>query len=413
MLKHFIYRFRDSLILIPALIAIAVIVFMVAFSPSELVYDESYHLEGARLLIQGSSIYEMLKAKLNSAPGPLYPVIHALIFPLTGFLAPSIRVLNIFFLIVSIAAIFICLRFYGIDKSLYRSTSIISVPIIWVTSGMALTEIPAFTMATLSLLAATYATRNETTKQLSYYSFMASGLFAGLACLGRQTYFPMIFIFLVLAFSKRAWRWSSISGFLIACMIVLPTLIVWGGLVPKSQSYVAGGINLNHGFLSIAYLSSVIAILAPSFFAVLLSRWKLMVSGIFMILITNILVFQFKFKALTGLIKFLPFSEDFYSLIIGSILLLLSIAFISAIILNVLENYDDKVFLIMSSLTILGASTAFGINHLFSSRYIMTCFPFILIMIQRFYYLSLWSMFRIVLGGALGAATLASYYRWI
>lgn len=413
MLNHLINRFREFLILIPALIAISAIVFMVGFSPSELVYDEPYHLEGSRLLVEGSSIYEMLEAPLNSAPGPLYPVIHALLFPITGFIPPSIRFLNIVFLIISIVVIFICLRCYGIDNSLYRATSIISVPIIWVTSGMALTEVPAFTMATLSLLAATYATRNGTPKLLSYCGFMGSGLFAGLASLGRQTYFPLIFIFLVLAFCNRPWLWSSISAFLIACTVVLPTFIVWGGLVPRSQLNVAGGINLNHGFLAIAYLGSVISILAPSFFAILLTRWKSMVLGILFIVTTNIFVFQFKFKSMVGLVKFLPFSEDFYSLIVGSILLTIFMAFIFATIFNVLENYDDKLFLIMTCLTLLSASTALGINHLFSSRYVMTCFPFLLIMIQRFYSPSLWSMLRITFGSIWGTAILASYYRWI
>jgi 4-amino-4-deoxy-L-arabinose transferase-like glycosyltransferase len=355
----------------------------------------------------------MLLAPLPSAPGPLYPVLHALIFPFTKFQAPYVRWLNVSLLFISIVALSICLKSYKFTKPFYRSVAILSVPMVWVTTGMALTEVPAFTMATLSLLAAIFATSNEKPRQFCYINFIVSGLFAGLAILGRQTYFPLIFIFLFLAWFNRTWRLPAISGFSIAFLIPLPVFILWGGLVPKSQSIVAGGINLTHGLLAIAYLGIVVAILAPSFFLILLTHWKWLVGATFLIILTNITILKFEFKVLLSLAKYFPFSEDYYLLIMGSILIIASVVFTLATFFNLFHKYDDKLFLTMTALTILGASTAFGITHLFSSRYIMNCFPFILLMIQPFYSPSVWAILRFSLGGFIGAVILASYYRWL
>jgi len=401
---------NHTLGLIHVAIAITIMIVMITLSPSHLIYDESFHLEGAELLIQGKSINEMLLAPLQSAPGPLYPILHAFLFPLTRLQAPYIRWINPIFLIISTIAISFCLKSYGITRPFYRSTAIFSVPMFWVTSGMALTEIPAFTMATFSLLTATFAVNEEASKRFTYVYFMLSGLFAGIAILGRQTYLPMILVFLVLSYYKPAWRWSALSAFLIAFFTVLPVFLTWGGLVPKSQSNVGGGIDVSHGLLAISYLGIVVAILAPSFFSILLKKWKLLLGAIFLMILANLTLFQFKFKLMMGLVKYVPIPEDFYSIIMGSLLITTCITFVLATFLNVLDRYENKLFLLMTGLTILSVSTSFGITHLFSSRYIMTCFPFVLIMIQPFYSPSRWTLLRFVLGGLFGILTLASYY---
>ena len=76
---------------------------MVAISPRFLIFDEPQHIEGARLLAAGASLRQVLDAPLQSAPGPLYPLVHWMLYPFTGFEAPGIRYANLFFLLLSIA----------------------------------------------------------------------------------------------------------------------------------------------------------------------------------------------------------------------------------------------------------------------------------------------------------------------
>ena len=54
--------------------------------------------------------------------------------------------------------------------------------------------------------------------------------------------------------------------------------------------------------------------------------------------------------------------------------------------------------------------TAAGIGHQFSSRYVLTAFPFALLMLQPWFRPGLGAACRMVVGAGLGFASLASYY---
>jgi hypothetical protein len=395
--------------------AMIIMIIVVALSPSFLIYDEAYHIGNTKLLIQGSSIWEMLVATTRwQNPGPLYHVLHAQMFPLTNVQAPYIRWLNVSLLMLSIVGLSFCIQSYKFSRPFYRAAAVLSVPLIWVSSGIALTEIPAFTMATFSLLAASLATKKKRSIAVCYMYFIGSGLFAALAIMGRQTYLPSIIVFLLLAMSNRSWRWPAITGFLIAILIPLPVFLItapfWNPPLIELPGY---GISLTHGVLAIAYLSIVVTILAPKYFLLLLNHWKWVAALMLLIILINTTVFQFKYVALTGLVKIFLISEEYYSLVVGSFLIFMSVTFVLATILNVLERYNDKLFVIMAALTILGASTSFGIGSGFSSRYLMTCFPFVLLMVQPFYSPSVWAVVRFSLGGLLGVVILGSYYTWL
>ena len=397
------------------LFSLIVICTMVLFSPHSLIYDEVYHLEGAKLLVEGSSMLDLLKAPLPSAPGPLYPAIQAVFAPLTGLQVPQIRLLNLFLLLLSILALSTCLHQCKFTQPVYRASSILAIPIFWVVGGIALTEVPAFLMATISCLTASFAIKNSTTSKMRYIFFLLLGFFAGLSILGRQTYFPLIFIFVVIAFSRRYLLFPAISAFLTAFLIPLPVFLIWGGLVPDSQSGISFLTvdNIKHGFLAFAYLGSVIVILAPSFFLILLNDWKKWLIVSCSLAIINVLVFKFKFSSFASLAKYFPSSRENYELLVGTVLIVLFFILITSTTLNLIHKYEDKLFVIMLVSTIVATSTCFGIGHQFSSRYLMTSFPFVVLMIQPFYSPSLWSTLRFLLGAILGVASLASYYQWI
>jgi len=405
--------FRGSLGLTHVALAIIIIIVLVGLSPSVLIYDEVHHIVGARLLVEGSTIREtLLDSRLKSAAGPLYFSLHAFLFPVTEFQAPYIRGLNVVLLIISIAGLSFCIKFYRFTRPVYRASAVLSVPIIWVCSGLALTEIPAFTMATFSLLSAMIATKEKRTIPFRYLFFVVSGLFAGLAIMGRQTYLPMALIFVALAAVKKTWFKPAICSLLLVLLISLPVFIIWGGLTSPGQAEFlpTGSINILHGLIALGYLGIIVMILAPAFFEPLFLYWKWFLAFSLLTILANMALFQFTYTPISGLVNLLPFLKGYYELLMGSLIAIMAVMFVSVAIVNVLDRPSDKFFLSMVILTIVGASTAFGITHAFSSRYLMACFPFVLLMVQPFYSPSLWAILRFSLGGLLGIAMLGSYY---
>jgi hypothetical protein len=382
---------------------------MVATSPRELTYDEPFHLEGARLLVSGLTVREMLVTPSPSAPGPLYPVLHAILQPLTGFEAPAVRYVNVALLLMSVTALSITFRRWHGANAWLLAGMIFGIPMTWVTTGMALTEIPAFAMAAFAVSTAIWATHLEHGIRWRCYSgFLASGILTGLAIAGRQTYLPMVAAFVAIAIVHKQWRWPAALGAMASCLISLPIFIVWGGLTPPSQAFAGGGIALKHGLLAFAYLAVTVAIVAPRFYAARL-RWSMAAAGLSFIM--NALLVRFEWKAAVGLAKHLPNAlVRHYPTLVGSVLIAAVAAFLVAVIVNLWRRRDDNVYLLVSIQTLLLTATAFGIAHNFSSRYVMTSFPFVLLMAQPFFAPSRAAAARLVGGALLGAASLSSYY---
>ena len=122
---------------------------LIAFSPPAPVYDEEAHLMGACLLVgydrdsKGAAVgeklgfHDMLVADIPSAPGPLYPVLHAALFPLTNLEAPRIRFLNFGLLILAWAALAFGLRLSAGETSWFLPTMMLAIPATWTTVGLA------------------------------------------------------------------------------------------------------------------------------------------------------------------------------------------------------------------------------------------------------------------------------------
>lgn len=396
-------------LLVAGIVALICLCGMVAVSPRLLVFDEIYHIEGARLLSGGASMHELLTTPLHSAPGPLYPSVHALLRPLTGLEAPAIRYVNLLLLLLSIGGVSFCLRLLAAEHPWQLPAMMLSVPMVWVTGGIALTQAPALAMATMSLAAAVWATTQPNGKPwLCYAGFIISGLFGGLAILGRQTYLPIICAFAVVAFSEKRWREPALVALLVACAIPLPVFITWGGLVPRTLAHVGGGIVVGHGLLAFAYLAFVVGIIAPRFFA---PGWRWSLAAACATLLANITLFRFEWRAAAGLAKRLPpFLDHYYTIIVGSIGVAVLGGFLTATAINLWTRRQDKLFVLSLGQTLLLTATAFGVVHSFSSTYIMAAFPFIMLSAQPFFRPSKWAAVRLLAGGALGAASLSSYY---
>ncbi len=380
----------------------------VILSPTTLVYDEPFHLEGAHMLVSGSSLHDVLHAPLKSTPGPTFPVLHYLLSPLTHLQPPQVRYVNLLLLFLGMVAVSYCLKLVYDDSSWLISGTMLGIPMTWVTAGMALTEIPAFTMTSFSLLFAVGTMKWGVSQGKCYLGFVLCGVFAALSILARQTYLPILVGFGFVVVWNKHCRYPAILGLIIACVIIAPVFAAWGGLMPRSSAYVGGGIAIEHGFLAIAYLAFIIAIIAPSYYRL---GWQYLLATMLVVFLVNLLFIRYEWVAASGIAKGLPESiRSYYPRLIGSGLIALFVGFGGSTLIQFYSRRKNKVFIVAGIITLLLVCTAFGITHLFSSRYVMVACPSIFFFLQPFFVPSAWVMVRVTLGAALGLASLYTYY---
>ncbi len=406
---------------VAALIGLAV---LIAFSPRDFIYDEEFHMRGAFILANvddvthlrnpgpGAGIHEMLAAPIPSAPGPLYAVLHAAFYPITKLEAPQVRYLNFGLFLLSVGAIAFSLRRWRVQYPWMLTAMMLCVPMTWAVIGLAYTEIPAITMAAFGLAAAAWAaTQPEGKRWEEYIGFAAAGIFAGLAILGRQTYLPIIAGFAAVALFSKRWRWPALLGGMAACLIPLPMFIIWGGLLRQDlQTPMGGGIVIKHGVVALASLATAIGLLAPGFFK---TGWRWILAAAVTGVIVNVLFIQLEWKTCIGdgLLAYLPgLLGPWYNPVVGSIIVAASAGFVVAAAINFWTRRRDGLFVLALAQTILLMGPAVKIVDLYTPRYVMPGFPFMLLVAAPFLGPSRWAVARFVAGGVFGAASLSSYY---
>jgi hypothetical protein len=383
---------------------------MIAFSPHALIYDEHYHMEAARLLAAGSSLNEMLRSPLDSAAGPFYGVLHAALQPITKLEAPAVRFVNFFLLLAAVGGLGYCFKTWRFDSPWQRAAVLSGIPMVWVTTGIALTEVPGLALVTAGVAMVVWVlNRAGQRSAIAFAGFFVAGVFGGLAITARQTYLPIILAPFMIALVDKRWRWPALLAVLAASAIPLPMFVIWKGLTRSSQAHVGEGIAIDHGLLAFSYLAVVVCIIAPRFF---MARWRIAAGAGVIGFLVNVVFVKFEWKAAAGLANHLPhfFLDRCYAILVGSVLVSSVIVFLIAIGANLWERRQDKLFVLAMIQTVVLTATAFGIVHLFSSRYVLNSFPFALVTVQPFFSLSNWSAARILAGAALGAASLSTYY---
>ena len=123
---------------------------LIAVSPARLIYDEVYYMQAAHILATSGSFDVLMHTRSDIAAGPLYPYLHVLASPLTSFAAPAIRFVNFACLLITLAALAWTLRLMRQSTPWLRAAMLLAVPMIWPTSGMALTELPALARRVLN-----------------------------------------------------------------------------------------------------------------------------------------------------------------------------------------------------------------------------------------------------------------------
>lgn len=396
--------------LVVAGVFVAILLGMIVNSPSVLIYDEHFYVKGAHLLERGASLRDLVLAPLETAAGPLYPVIHWLVAPIIGLDAPGIRWLNPVLMAISALALSYALKCWGKPDPWARAAMIFAVPIMWVTVGMALTEVPAFCFMSMSVAFAAWAMTAKPEQRLRLWvGFVLSGICFGVAVLGRQTYLPAVCGFLAIAAFAPPLRWAALAGAVAAVAVPLPVFLLWGGLVEPDQRFV-GGLDLGHGALAFCYLAVLFLILAPRFY---LARWKwALVAGAIGAL-ASFLWGGLDFQVAAGLASRLPpLAARLFQAGISAILVGGCAALVLASGVNMWLNRNDRIFILLMLLTLGLTATAVANVFQFSSRYLMTAFPFALLAVQPYFRPSLWAAARLGFGAAIGCVLLLGYYTY-
>jgi hypothetical protein len=394
------------------------ITLMVLFTQKTITYDEPFHLKTVELLIKEGFSIDFLRGTDVSAPGPLYAITHYVFLPLTSLTTPGIRLVNIILLLFIIVILKFSLDTVGYSKSLSFSVSIMSAPIIWPISGMALTEIPAMFFAYLGLMILFFALYSSNCKNTSklFWSLLA-GIFFGFSILGRQTFLVILPAIPLLLLRKPYFSFARNNLKYVVAFITISLIgpsiqfFIWGGLVPSSQARIAEGISITHGILYLSYSAVVMFIFCPTFF----SLGKKVNMIIFVVSMTTNLA--------TGLINITPgmsVAEKLlpegltllYSRGLSSIILSFGIVLFASIINNILNNKNDSFFIFICVSILFMSLSSIKVTHLFSSRYVACAVPLILLGSVKYSQdiEDRWKVIRYSMGNLLGFLSLASYF---
>ena len=334
-------------------------------------YDEPYYLDNVRLLNQLGFSKDFL-LNMGGPAGPLHAFFFWLFQPLTANNVVLIRLVNPFFLLITIV---ISRKIYNLINCAAPSETwalgLMFIPMVYVCAGMALTEMPALCMLTFSL----YFLLKSDLKQLDY-RIILSGIFLSLAILGRQPY-------LLIIVPVAIWIWLNTKKdkllntfvFIISSVIFpLIAFIIWNGLAPHKGGDLASKdlISIPNLFLGFGYGSLAMLFINRNFFIPLKKSFLIYIFFLIIIIIAICFAIDFGQPLMkTTMQKIIPsFLFSFYEKITASVLALVAIYFITSLLYQIKINITNtKQLLFLVCLGIMLASCA-NITHQFSSRYV-------------------------------------------
>ncbi len=406
------YNSPDRACLIIGALGFLVLALAVTFSsPPRLIYDEPYYMNTVKTL-EDEGLSSAFLIELEGFAGPLYSVVHYLCAPLTHLAPRGVRWVNLVLLLGLILILRQTLRLFGSEAALVSSLGVMAVPMTWVLSGMALTEIPAMFCAALGLLLLFDALRREGKIAVALSCF--GGLAFSLAILGRQTFLVVLPLLPILCL-RHAGRRTRLLLFG-ACAAALPLYVfyVWGGLIPPKATGIEaeGGMSPLNALSSCAYAGAILLILRPRWFDL---HWKTIIT------IAVVMCGLHFLTNLTGLTpalsvagRLLPASIlPLYSATASGLLSTLGVLYLLATAKNAWRRRDDTtfVFIILAAVCVVG--TALKITSIFSSRYPATALPLLLLSAHGFDDDGYTRPIRYAVGVFIGILVLLSYYvKW-
>jgi hypothetical protein len=384
---------------------------MVAASPHRLCYDEPDHLKLTELVKRVGWSKALTSPDNPSAAGPLYPAVHLALASITRLQAPAVRWINILLLAATVfllGAQILAARL----KAILAASAIISVPFVWPSAGMALTELPALFAFTCFVFCFCSLLRSKVMSNAKKCLLaILSGVFLGIAILGRQPYatvLPVLILMASVVREKTLWILSCAACAAIPCIWLFT---IWHGFAPPQYyAKTETGLSLTNGLLALEYAAAATLILSPSWLR----------SG------------DLKTTATCGLVGLAAMlatrsyqNPPAKSLLIAAFgatgatigaaaSLALAIAGIiwaqKAFVQMWARRRDhESLFTFVLLFALLAAPVCMTVQ--FSSRYIVSALGVLLIVVAGDVRITAWWYLRLFIGSAIGAAILSTYYR--
>lgn len=396
-----------------SLISILLILyFILLLSPSGFIYDEILFVKNITFLEQYGFGQEFLLNLRDQAPGPLYQLFHKIFQPFTLLDPIKMRLLNF--------SLFGTLILFGLKYSNAKSDIksfayllvFLSVPIIFPIMGMSLTEMPAMILLLFSLLLLHSALRSNNCLFFRSLLFIISGIFMSLAIAGR-TQFLMILVPSFFLFPLQKNRGLIILFLLISLALPAFMFRVWNGLTPPLLGDLNDGLNFSYGLLALSYLSVMIFFVAYSWFD--FSKKTIIIAFLTSLIFIPVnIAFKFvefvPFKSVIFSICRLPLLVNYYKYMAPGILMIPIVFFFQSSLRNIILYKADnwKLFLFFSILLI--TLTSVKSTHQFSSRYVVQCFPLIMLLLHERIKINYFQLVISVVGLIIGFSSLYSYY---
>ena len=390
---------------------ILLLVAVVAVSPRVPIYDEGFYLESAWFLRRHFDFFVLMNARLDLGAGPFYAYLHHFAGPLTGLRPPAIHYVNVGALIIAILAIGSTIRRLGYDQPMARAAMLLAVPMIWPTSGLALTEIPALTLASLAVLPVVAASRASAARQ--WPLFLLAGLCAGLAITARQTYLPAIAGLILVGICHRPLLLPALTAAIVAGAVISPMIVAWHGLAPPWVQNTTG-LSLEHGIMAFIYLATATLLIAPRYFVSAMADHRARIAAAVAVAAAAVAIVGagIRLDIANRVWPHLPLLLQAPAQMAASAAMAcIAAAMVVATAIHLWRRRADRLFLLLGFLTMMMTGTAAGILWQFSSRYVLAAFPFALLLLQPWVTINRWAVARMIGGAAIGLLSLTTYYR--
>lgn len=406
----------ELLLLLCGLISLIAIVILFNKPP---LYDEPYYLQNIPLLHK-YGLSEAYLMKHRGSAGPLYPVLHYLLEPVTRLQMPYVRLVNICLLTGIIYFLGLTLKLLQFSGS--YALCVLAIPMTYTISGLALTEIPAIFFFSAGLFLIIKTTSTTLVHPIAIIQLLAGSFFLSLAILGRQPYLLTLGALPILFWNKETYIRSGI--FLLLTLIsslVLPCYVfyVWNGFVaPADSGYYKDldeqGISLRPEFLllCLAYFSIIFIIIAPRLFVVTNKRETLLLLLISVLI--AVIGYQFSVIKFTPVISviikiipalYIPVAEIFC----GAALSFMAIFFFIALLRQLHKKAYPKELVFYSAAALLIALSCMKITMGFSSRYAAQAIPMLIPIGAYFFRRNNNNVYRIAAGVILGLISFVTY----
>jgi hypothetical protein len=402
-------RGRQTLLLARFLLAAAfiVFVFLVANSPARIIYDERYFVQDVPLLHAYGFTPKFLNA-LTGAVGPLYALLHAAFEPWTHLDPVDMRFVHVLLLVVLFSILLASFKRAGAVDPWVAAGSVMIVPMTWVLAGIALSEMPAIVFVSLSLYCQLRGLESVETRRTCLLWFAASALCLGIAVWGRQPYFVLGGVPVLLALRDRRLLPMAAVFVCVVSMVALPLFFIWHGLTPPSHRFFQPALLPDNGVVSLGYIGVCLLLLEPA----LIWSYRKILAGLFaVILLLNVMFSLSIVRPLRTLVAALSGTSLWlYEHLCGAIILTLGVGTFLFICRSTWQDrFDQRRLAVGIGLLCVAIWPAF-MGSEYSSRYTAMALPYLLLMAEPWRRWNLGTIAAAAVGCALGAASLQSYY---